>query len=83
MSKSFYPQLALQNIMKNGKFYFPYLLTVVCTAAAFYICQALSASPWAIEEDAVRYDYLTMFMTIGTMILAALSSSSCCTPTAF
>ncbi len=69
MSKSFYPQLALQNIMKNGKFYFPYLLTVVCTAAAFYICQALSESPWAIEGDAVRYDYLTMFMTIGTGIL--------------
>ncbi len=73
MSKSFYPQLALQNCVKNGKFYFPYLLTVLCTAAAFYICEALSESPWAIEGEAVRYDYLTMFMTIGVVILGGFS----------
>ena len=37
MNKLFYPKLAGQNIIKNGKFYFPYLLTVVISAAAFYI----------------------------------------------
>ena len=42
MNKLFYPKLAGQNIIKNGKFYFPYLLTVVISAAAFYIMTALS-----------------------------------------
>ena len=69
MNKSFYPQLALQNCVKNGKFYFPYLLTVICTAAAFYICITLAQSPWVMEGELLRYSYLTMFMTIGVFIL--------------
>lgn len=26
-NKAFYPRLALENIRKNGKFYYPYLIT--------------------------------------------------------
>ena len=69
MNKSFYPRLALENCIKNGKFYFPYLLTVICTAAAFYICVTLSTSPWVSESELLRYSYLSMFMTIGVFIL--------------
>lgn len=71
MNKSFYPKLALQNIMKNGKFYFPYLLTVICTAAAFYICAALSDTP--LETTLLRYAYLTEFMMIGLIVLGLFS----------
>lgn len=41
MNKLLYPKLAWQNLRKNGKFYFPYLLTIIGTAAAFYIMMAL------------------------------------------
>ena len=67
MHKAFYPRLAAQNCIKNGKFYFPYLLTVVISSAAFYINLALAqtGSLPALQ----RYFYLSMFMTIGTFVL--------------
>lgn len=68
MNKLFYPKLAGQNIIKNGKFYFPYLLTVVISAAAFYIMTALSYYNDLPEKQ--RYDYLIMFMTLGSFVLA-------------
>lgn len=67
MSKAFYPRLAAQNIIKNGKFYFPYILTVIFTAAAFYICLAMSFS--GDMPDMVRYDYLAVYMAIGCFVL--------------
>lgn len=70
MSKAFYPRLAAQNCIKNGKFYFPYLLTVIFTAAAFYIDAALS---YTRVPDMVRYSYLSMYMTLGTIVLALFS----------
>lgn len=71
MSKGFFPRLALENCIKNGKFYFPYLLTVICTAAAFYICNALAYTP--LETDLMRYAYLSEFMTIGLLVLGLFS----------
>lgn len=68
MNKLFYPKLAGQNIIKNGKFYFPYLLTVVISAAAFYIMTALSY--YNDLPGNQRYDYLMMFMTLGSVVLA-------------
>lgn len=68
MSKAFYPRLAAQNCIKNGKFYFPYLLTVICTAAAFYINAALSYTRDL--PNMSRYGYLSMYMTLGTIVLA-------------
>ena len=67
MSKSFYPRLAAQNCIKNGKFYFPYLLTVIFSSAAFYINLALAQTGSLPELQ--RYFYLSMFMTIGTFVL--------------
>ena len=61
MNKLFYPKLAGQNIIKNGKFYFPYLLTVVISAAASYYNDLPGKQ---------RYDYLMMFMTLGSFVLA-------------
>ena len=39
MNKLFYPRLAITNIKKNSKTYFPFLLTCIVTIALFYdIC---------------------------------------------
>lgn len=37
MSRVFYPKLAVTNIRKNKKTYFPYILTCICTIMMFYI----------------------------------------------
>lgn len=67
MSKAFYPKLAAQNCVKNGKFYFPYLLTVIFSAAAFYINVALTNMPDM--PDMIRYEYLSSYMAFGSVIL--------------
>lgn len=41
---SFFPKLAIQNIKKNGKFYFPYILTCIGTIAGFYIMLSISGN---------------------------------------
>lgn len=67
MSKLFYPRLAAQNIVKNGRFYFPYILTVIFTSAAFYICLAMSLTDDM--PDRVRYYYLSVYMGIGCFVV--------------
>ena len=44
MSKGFYPKLAFRNIRKNGRIYYPYILTAVLTVMMYYIMTALSVS---------------------------------------
>ena len=41
----FYPKLAVSNIRKNGRVYFPYLLTCIITAAMYFIICSLAANP--------------------------------------
>ncbi len=71
MNKRLYPKLAAQNLIKNGKFYFPYLLTVIGSTAAFYIVLALASAP--VNSDMVRYEYLSLFMFIGIFVLGLFS----------
>lgn len=44
MSKMFYQRLALTNIKKNGKTYFPYIITSICTIMMFYIMHFISVN---------------------------------------
>lgn len=67
MSKAFFPRLAAQNIVKNGRFYFPYILTVIFTAAAFYICLAMSLTDKL--PNMTRYVYLSVYMGIGCFVV--------------
>lgn len=67
MSKAFYPRLAARNIVKNGKFYYPYLLTIIGCSGAIYILAALAQSG---VNDRVRYQYLNVFMSLGIVILS-------------
>ena len=45
MNRGFFPKLAADNIRKNGKVYFPYIVTCVVTVAIFYIVKSLSLNP--------------------------------------
>ena len=65
MRNTFYLRLALRNIAKNGRFYFPFLLTSVITAAIFFILCNLSLS-----EDLPGGAYMTMLMGMGTWVVA-------------
>lgn len=67
-----FPRLALSNLMRNRRFYLPYLLALMGTAAAFYIVVAL-----AYAEDLPlleRYAYLSMFMSIGVFVVALFAA---------
>ncbi|MBQ8975769.1 MAG: ABC transporter permease, partial [Oscillospiraceae bacterium] len=71
MVKRLYPKLAVQNIVKNGKFYFPYILTVIFTSAAFYIMLALNSTRDL--PDMNRYSNLSVFVGIGTVVVGLFS----------
>ena len=45
MKTGFYTRLALSNILKNGRTYFPYILTCIMTVMLFYIVKSLSLNP--------------------------------------
>ena len=62
-----YARLAAGNIHKNGRLYYPYLLTVVCTVAAHFILSALSSEPDLPER--VRYAYLQTYVTMGEVLV--------------
>ena len=73
---SFYPRLAARSMRSNRRFYVPYLLTVIGTAAAFYIMAAIVADPGSKElasGTANGQAYVSMFMTIGQFVLALFS----------
>ena len=63
----FFPRLALVNLARNRQFYFPYLLTVIGTAAAFYIVSALAGA--GDLPELTRYAYLSMFLSIGVFVV--------------
>lgn len=71
MSSSMYPRLAWQNLKKNGKFYFPYILTIVCASAAFYILLAMNGAKDLPEN--IRYSYLSSFIFFGTIVIGIFS----------
>ncbi|MDU4889917.1 MAG: FtsX-like permease family protein [Clostridium sp.] len=71
MSSFMYPRLAWQNIKKNGKFYFPYILTIVGASAAFYILLAMNGAKDLPEN--IRYSYLANFIFFGTIVIGIFS----------
>ena len=66
MNKLFYPRLAITNIKKNSKTYFPFLLTCIVTIALFYdICSlagnsGLDSMPGSAE--------MRMMLMLGTYV---------------
>lgn len=73
MRKSgFFPRLALVNLVRNGRFYGPYLLSCVVTAAMYYILLFLGYNHGL---DNVRGAmYLKSFAGVGCFVAAVLSA---------
>ena len=73
---SFYPKLAARSRKSNRRFYLPYILTVIGTAAAFYIMAAIVSDPGSKELAAGTSNgpmYVSMFMTLGMFVLGLFS----------
>lgn len=68
---SFYPRLALVNLLRNGQFYLPYLLSAGGISAMFYIVDYLSRSEMVYSVRGA--EYLLSFMTLGTIIAGIFS----------
>ena len=73
MRKSgFFPRLALVSLVRNGRFYGPYLLSCAVTAAMYYILKFLAYNEGL---DSVRGAmYLKSFAGVGCFVAALLSA---------
>ena len=68
MRRGFYWKLAAGNIKKNGRVYFPYILTCIVTVAMFYIVKSLSLNPGL--DSMVGGNFLNTTMGMGSWIVA-------------
>lgn len=71
MNKLFYPKLALSNMKKNGKFYFPYMLTCIITVAMFYIMGSIVTDPGI--KKIPHAETLMSIMDLGTIVIGVFS----------
>ncbi len=72
MRSFFYPKLAVSNIKKNGKFYFPYLLTCIGTIALFYILGFITFHPGL--ESVPGTEIMMFILNLGMIVVGNL----CC-----
>ena len=70
--RSFFPRLALVNLVRNSRYYGPYLLSCGSLAAMYYILRFLT---WNEVIQTVRgAAYLQVMMSIGCFVLALFSA---------
>lgn len=67
MRKGLFPSLAWQNIRKNGKFYIPYILTIIGTVAGFYIICAIASDKGMRKLRGAQN--VESMMTLGILIV--------------
>ena len=73
MRKSgFFPRLALVNLVRNGRFYGPYLLSCGMTAAMYYILSYLTRSD--IVASVRGAGYLQSLMYLGALVVALFAA---------
>jgi putative ABC transport system permease protein len=75
MNKRFYARLAAQNIQKNGKFYKPYLLTIVGTVAAFYMMSATTDPAGVIGLNNGSFAALETILNLGVIVVGLVSAA--------
>ena len=68
MKTAFYPKLAANNIKKNRKTYFPFILTCIVTIAMFYIFKSLSMNPGI--EQMLGGDTIIYILGLGSVVVA-------------
>ena len=71
MKRGFYSKLALNNIRKNARFFFPRIGTEAGLLACFYIMLTLAMD--SRMEHIKGGAYLSVFMWMGVSILGLLS----------
>jgi putative ABC transport system permease protein len=71
MSTFFYAKLALTNIQKNGKTYYPYILTCIGTIAMYYIMHFISLNEGLNHMSGG--DSLKSILELGTVVVAIFS----------
>ena len=71
MNKSFYPKLALSNMKKNAKFYFPYVVTCIITVAMFYIMGSIVTDPGF--KEIPHSETLMSVLDLGTIVIGIFS----------
>lgn len=71
MNSMFYQKLALTNIKKNGKTYFPYIITCICTIIMFYIMDFVSVNKGL--DRMAGGDNLKSILNLGTYVIAIFS----------
>lgn len=67
MRIGFYPKLAAGNIKKNGRTYFPYILTCILTIAMFYVFKSLSMNPGL--KKMTGAEHLALIMMFGSIVI--------------
>lgn len=72
MSRGYFQKLAAGNIRKNGKIYFPYILTCILTVAMYYIVKSLSLNPGLTRMAGA--DTLNYIMEMGSNVIALFST---------
>jgi len=71
MNRLFFPKLAVTNIRKNGKFYFPYILTCIGTVAMFYIMCTITFDEGIKKMPGA--DSLSFILKLGCIVIAVFS----------
>ena len=71
MKHGFYSRIALENIQKNRRLYIPRILAEAGLLGCFYILLTLAMD--SRMADALGGAYLSMFMTMGAVIIGLLS----------
>jgi len=69
MKRFFYLRLALSNIKKNAKLYFPYLITSMFTVMMFYVIHSLSVNPGLAEDSRTA----PVVLRLGTWVVVIFS----------
>lgn len=72
MKSFFYPRLALTNLKKNSKLYFPYLLTSSFTVMMFYLINYL-ASHKGLEQMATGSSTMRVILNLGIIVMVIFS----------
>ena len=72
MKSFFYPRLALTNLKKNSKLYFPYLLTSSFTVMMFYLINYL-ASHKGLEQMATGSRTMQIILNLGIIVMVIFS----------
>ena len=71
MRSFFYPKLALSNIRKNSRFYYPYLLTCIATIAMFYVMIMIANNDGLVLMPG--HGSLTSILGFGTVVVGMFS----------